>query len=236
MYKPKIVTGRVKDTGYPIDGHVLYFGLWDYDNHESWHLYGWDDEPEGTDEALMLTMFQTETEAGLCLCDTLEAFAEKWKAKEWEPAGPFCLPLDKVEVIEVKQEEKKDDARERMIAHGIDLSPRKETDRGGFLCLPMKKNLNGDIKAKHPDWTLIKCPHCGRECWKPSGVDELVEKQGVTLLCTECALSAGLVRPYGNNTPNPAGNRAKRRDAAKRYKRAQADRKRRVNRGSDRTD
>ena len=42
-YKPKIITGKVTGTGWPIDGHVLYFSQWDYDNRDSWHLYGWDD-------------------------------------------------------------------------------------------------------------------------------------------------------------------------------------------------
>ena len=96
-YKPRIVLGKVTGTGYPIDGHALYFSQWDYDNMESWHLYGWDDED---DEAVMLTMFQAE-EIGT----SMRAFIDKWKAGEWEPDGAFCLPLDKVEVLEVKQEE-----------------------------------------------------------------------------------------------------------------------------------
>lgn len=215
-YKPRIVTGKVTGTGWPIDGHVLYFSQWDYDLHQSFHLYGWEDED---DEAVMLTMYQTETENGLCTCDTLEAFTEMWKAKEWQPAGQFCLPLDKVEVQEVKQEEEKDDTREKLLAHGIDLSPRKDTDRGGILCLPLAENLNEDTKKKHPDWETMDCPHCGRKCWKPAGVDKLQQEQGVQLLCTKCALDAGLVRPYRpDNTPNPAGNRAQRRRAERERK------------------
>ena len=42
-YKPKVITGKVTGTGWPIDGHVLWFSQWDYDNRESWHLYGWED-------------------------------------------------------------------------------------------------------------------------------------------------------------------------------------------------
>ena len=109
-YKPKVITGKVTGTGWPIDGHVLWFSQWDYDNRESWHLYGWEDSE---DEAVMQTVFQTETEAGLCLFDTLEKFAENWKAKKWEPQGSFCLPLDKVEVLEVKQEESTNNTREQ---------------------------------------------------------------------------------------------------------------------------
>lgn len=205
-YKPRIVTGMVTGTGWPIDGHVLYFSQWDYDKHQSFHLYGWEDED---DEAVMLTMYQNE-EIGT----SLRAFTEKWKAKEWEPQGAFCLPLDKVEVQEVKQEEEKDDTREKLLAHGIDLSPRKDTDRGGILCLPLDENLNGDTEKKHPDWEPMNCPHCGRKCWKPAGVDKLQQEQGVQLLCTECALEAGLVKPYRpDNSPKPGGNRAQRRRA-----------------------
>ena len=161
-------------------------------------------------------MYQTEREAGLGSCDTLEAFAAKWKAKEWEPEGAFCLELDQVEVVEVMQEEEKDDTREKLLAYGIDLTPRKDTDKGGILCLPMEKNLLGNIKAKHPDWELIKCPKCGRKCWKTPEADRLVEAQGVQLLCTECALELGLVKPYRpDNSPKPGGNRAQRRRARK---------------------
>lgn len=215
-YKPKIITGKATGTGWPIDGHVLYFSQWDYDNRESWHLYGWDD---ADDEAVMLTVYQTETEAGLSCYDTLEAFTKDWKAKKWEPQGLFCLELNQVEVLEVKQEEQPDDTREKLRSHGIDLTPRKNTDKGGILCLPMEKNLNGDIKAKHPDWELTKCPNCGRGCWKTPEADKLVKTQGVQLLCTECALEAGLVTPYHpDNSPKPGGNRAQRR-RAKRGKR-----------------
>ncbi|MDO4321915.1 MAG: hypothetical protein Q4C61_05255 [Lachnospiraceae bacterium] len=206
-YKPKIITGKVKGTGWPIDGHVLYFSQWDYDNRENWHLYGWDD---ADDEAVMLTAYQTETDAGLCAYDTLESFTKAWKAKEWEPQGSFCLDLDQVEVLEVKQEEQTDDTRAKLLAHGIDLRPRKSTERGGILCLPLDENLNGDIQAKHPEWQATNCPHCGRKCWKPAEADKLQKEQGVQLLCTRCSLEAGIISPY-RQTPKPGGNRAQRR-------------------------
>lgn len=210
-YKPKIVTGKVTGTGWPIDCHVLYFSQWDYDNRESWHLYGWDD---ADDPAVMETMFITETEAGLCEYETLETFAEAWKAKKWEPAGSFCLDLNQVDVQEVKQEEQPDDTREKLLQHGIDLRPRKTTDRGGILCLPLDENLNGDVQAKHPDWKPTTCPNCGRKCWKAPEADRLVKAEGVQLLCTKCALEAGLISPYRqDNTPKPGGNRAQRRRA-----------------------
>lgn len=167
-YKPKVITGKVTGTGWPIDGHVLWFSQWDYDNRESWHLYGWEDSE---DEAVMQTVFQTETEAGLCLFDTLEKFTENWKAKKWEPQGSFCLPLD--------------------------------------------KNLNGDVQAKHPDWDPVECPTCGRKCWKHPEADRLAKEQGAKMLCTECAIKAGLLSPFRKEGPNRAQRRRAKRERRK---------------------
>ena len=102
-YEPKIVIAKVSNTGWPIDGHILLLTLWDYDNYESWHLFQWSNDAE---QAVMETMFITETKAGMCLYNTLEEFTDHWD--EWEPEGVFCIPLDNVEVLEVIQEEQKE--------------------------------------------------------------------------------------------------------------------------------
>lgn len=102
-YKPKIIEGKITGAGWPIDGHTLVLTLWDYDNYESWHLYGWMPEDE---HAVMETMFITETEAGMCLYDTLDTFVECFEERESE--GSFCIPLKNVEVIKVLQEEQKE--------------------------------------------------------------------------------------------------------------------------------
>lgn len=196
QYRPKIIKGTVKGTGWPIDGHTLYFSQWDYDNRESWHLYGWD-EPD--DEAVMETMFTTETLAGMCEHEKLEGFAEVWKAKKWEPQGAFCLTLEQVDVVEVLQEEVRNETREELRARGFNLTPRKYSDKGGILCLPLDKNLNGDTKKKHPDWELIDCPLCGKKCWKMPAADKLKAAQAVTYLCTECAVKAGFLANYPKN-------------------------------------
>lgn len=104
-YQPKIIRGKVKDTGYPIDGRELLFSLWDYDNYESYHLSGWCKED---DEAVIKTIYQTESETGLCVYDTLEDFARAWKSGEYEPDGVFCLALKNVDVVEVIHDERKD--------------------------------------------------------------------------------------------------------------------------------
>ena len=102
-YKPKIVTGRVHDTGWPIDGHVLTFSQWEYDNHESWHLWSWED---ADDVAVMETMFRSLVEAGMTSEAWRDNFVAEWQASRWDPPGAFCLDLDKVEVLEVLQEER----------------------------------------------------------------------------------------------------------------------------------
>lgn len=94
---PEIVIGKVKDTGWPIDGHILTFGLWDYDDRSSYHLYSWEDED---DEAVMMTMFQSLVETGMEDKDGLNEFIDAWEAGLFEAPGAFCIDLDKVEVVE----------------------------------------------------------------------------------------------------------------------------------------
>lgn len=230
-YRPKIITGKVKDTGLPIDGHVLYFAMWDYDR-EHWHLYGWEDEH---DEAVMLTMFQNETEPCKLTRDYEKAFTEKWKAKQWEPDGAFSLELSQVEVLEVKQEEEKDDIRERLIAGGFNLTPRKRNDTRLTFCLPLDKNLNGNTQENHPDWELVECPGCGQKCWKVPISEKIHEKQEVQYLCTECSVGVGLLAPYNpiKNAPNPGGNRAQRRKTSLAQKRAATYRRKAAKKAAD---
>lgn len=96
----EFVKGKVKNTGWPIDGHILTLGVWDYDNRSSYHLNGWSEED---DEAIMLTMFQSMVEAGMEDESYRDEFIRVWKAGEFEPDGVFCLDLDKIDVIESDQ-------------------------------------------------------------------------------------------------------------------------------------
>lgn len=48
---------------------------------------------------------------------------------------------------------------------------------------PMKKN----IPKGHPEWSLVKCPICGQECWRPMSRQELRQKK-MQAACTECGL------------------------------------------------
>ena len=123
--------------------------------------------------------------------------------------------MDKVEVLEVKQEESTNNTREQLRAHGFDLTPRKQTDRGGIICLPLDKNLNGDVQAKHPDWEPVECPTCGRKCWKHPEAGRLAKEQGAKMLCTECAIKAGLLSPFRKEGPNRAQRRRAKRERRK---------------------
>lgn len=109
-YQPKVVIGRVTGTGWPIDGHVLTLSLWSYDNYGSWHLYDWKDED---DKAVMETMFQTLVEAGMTSEAWRENFVAEWQTGRFDPPGAFCIDLDKVEVLEVLQEEGKHERKKR---------------------------------------------------------------------------------------------------------------------------
>lgn len=121
--------------------------------------------------------------------------------------------------MEVLQEEVRNETREELRARGFDLTPRKYSDKGGILCLPLDKNLNGDTKKKHPDWELIDCPLCGQKCWKMPAADKLKEAQDVTYLCTECAIKAGFLSDYPRNRRKPGGNREQRRRAKRNARR-----------------
>lgn len=49
--------------------------------------------------------------------------------------------------------------------------------------MPMKKN----IPKGHPEWSLVKCPICGQECWRPMSRQEIRQKKMIAA-CTECGL------------------------------------------------
>lgn len=69
----------------------------------------------------------------------------------------------------------------------IKIWPRASTDRGGYACMPMKKN----ISVGKPDWILATCPECGRECWI-TPILKTALSQGAVALCTECAIRKGM--------------------------------------------
>lgn len=71
---------------------------------------------------------------------------------------------------------------ERIMAE-VKIWPRGQTETGGILLMLMKKN----IPKGHPEWSLVKCPICGQECWRPISRQELRQKK-MQAACTECGL------------------------------------------------
>ena len=69
----------------------------------------------------------------------------------------------------------------------IQLRPRGVGERGGYFCMPLKKN----VPEGHPNWKMVRCPECGAECWRLPQAD-LAEAQGVAGLCTMCAFRKGM--------------------------------------------
>lgn len=65
----------------------------------------------------------------------------------------------------------------------VKIWPRGQNETGGILLMPMKKN----IPKGHPEWSLVKCPICGQECWRPMSRQELRQKK-MQAACTECGL------------------------------------------------
>jgi len=77
-----------------------------------------------------------------------------------------------------------------MMVAKIRIEPRKPGDRGGYICMPLKKN----VPKGREGWKLVRCPECGRECWDRQGSLSEAEKgllAGAVSLCTECALQKG---------------------------------------------
>ena len=68
----------------------------------------------------------------------------------------------------------------------IKVWPRAASDRGGFVCMPLRSN----VPQGREDWTLVHCPECGAECWRSPLTGE-TEKSGAVALCTMCALRKG---------------------------------------------
>lgn len=100
VFHTKPVRGRVKGTGWPIDGHVLVFCKWFYDDCKNWHLYSWDDKD---DDAVRDTFFQTMVEAGFMGKGDREEWNAKWKEGSADTPGSFTLDPSQVVILKTEQ-------------------------------------------------------------------------------------------------------------------------------------
>ncbi len=71
----------------------------------------------------------------------------------------------------------------------LKIEPRKTTDRGGYLTLPLRENV--PVPGSE-NWQLTNCPKCGQECWDRPLPDGLTKEMFAGRLCTMCALRAGI--------------------------------------------
>ena len=69
----------------------------------------------------------------------------------------------------------------------IKITPRKASDRGGYLMMPLRNNVPS---PKDPTWKPSRCPGCGRECWDRKLPEGITEEMFAGKLCTLCALRA----------------------------------------------
>ncbi len=68
------------------------------------------------------------------------------------------------------------------------LEQRKRTDRGGYLAMPLRKNVP---EPHDQGWKLIRCQVCEQECWERP-IPDWLRKSVDGIVCTECALKMGV--------------------------------------------
>ena len=67
------------------------------------------------------------------------------------------------------------------------IAPRKPTDRGGYLAMPLVQNVP---RPSDKAWKKTACPECGRECWDRPLPEGFTEEMFKGKLCALCALEA----------------------------------------------
>lgn len=68
----------------------------------------------------------------------------------------------------------------------IRIEPRKTTDRGGCIVMPLVENL--PYPKAGGSWKRANCPKCGAECWDRELPTGFTENMFEGKLCTKCAL------------------------------------------------
>lgn len=91
-----------KSDGY-FDGLELWVSMWNYDDHESWHLWNWKKED---DDRVMMAMYEAEQfNPYRQYRNDFEGFKTDWETGKYDPGCTYTFPPETVEVIEVVQEE-----------------------------------------------------------------------------------------------------------------------------------
>ena len=70
------------------DGLVVLLSLWDYDNHEAYHLHNWNPED---DERMMMAIYHSEQVHPFPRYkNALEQFKADWAAGTYDPGATLC--------------------------------------------------------------------------------------------------------------------------------------------------
>ena len=70
----------------------------------------------------------------------------------------------------------------------IKIEPRKYSDRGGYLAMPLKSNIPNGKEG----WILTTCKLCGSECWDRPLPEGYEVSMFAGKCCTMCALKKGM--------------------------------------------
>lgn len=129
-YQPKVVRCRLKTGGRTIqeirerytgqgmtyrdfeniqraneefNGLVVLCSLWDYDNHESYHLHNWD--PVDDERMMMGIYYSEQVHPYPRYKNDLDKFKADWDGQTYDPGATLCFQPEDVEEIEVLCEE-----------------------------------------------------------------------------------------------------------------------------------
>lgn len=94
---------NIQKANEQFDGLVLLLSLWDYDNHESYHLHNWD---PADDERMMMAIYYSEQVRPYPRYkNDLEKFKADWAAQTYDPGAVLAFAPADVEELEVICEE-----------------------------------------------------------------------------------------------------------------------------------
>ena len=74
------------------------------------------------------------------------------------------------------------------------ITPRKPTDRGGILTMPLVENV---LRPTDAAWKKTTSPKCGKVCWDRPLPERYQESMFDGKLCTLCALQMGVSKGGG---------------------------------------
>ncbi len=73
----------------------------------------------------------------------------------------------------------------------VKIQPRKQSDKGGYIMMPMRINVNDPVDKS---WKLVRCPVCGCECWERPLPEGYAEDMFDGKMCTGCVIRKAVGR------------------------------------------